>query len=128
MGEKMNIQKKIRQGMRVILATKSSQRCGTELCGQYDDCDLCLTDQLLNYQHSQGAVIKVEKELPLIERERAESAVPKTDCSGSQYTPVEWEDNVRYVITGAEIQRDNDRFNVGCAVLESLIQKDKETK
>ena len=45
---------------------------------------------------------------PVLTRKRAESAVPLTDCSGRKYTPDEWEDNVRYVILGAEIQRDAD--------------------
>lgn len=54
---------------------------------------------------------KQDEEFPLISRERAEFAVPKTDCSGREYTPDEWEDNVRYVLYGAEIQRDKDKYD-----------------
>ena len=43
-----------------------------------------------------------------IERARAEKAVPSDDCSGRKFTPDEWEDLVRTVLEGAEIQRDTD--------------------
>lgn len=52
-----------------------------------------------------------EDKMPLINRARAESAVGETDCTGRKYTPIEWEDNVRYVLWGAAIQRDKDFFD-----------------
>ena len=45
----------------------------------------------------------------LITRAKAESAVPLQDCSGRNYTKEEREDIIRYVIWGAEIQRDTDQ-------------------
>jgi len=45
-------------------------------------------------------------ELNIIERARAESAVPPDDCSGRKFTPDEREDLVRAILDGAEIQRD----------------------
>ena len=47
-------------------------------------------------------------QLPLISRAKAEKAVPLEDCSGRKFTPNEREDIIRYVIWGAEIQRDQD--------------------
>ncbi len=47
----------------------------------------------------------------VISRERAESAVPLVDCSGRVYPEDEREDLIRYVIYGAEIQRDYDWFD-----------------
>lgn len=46
--------------------------------------------------------------LPLISRERAESAVPLEDCSGRKYDKDEREDLIRTLIDGSEIQRDMD--------------------
>lgn len=46
--------------------------------------------------------------LPLISRKRAENAVPLTDCGGNEYDEDLREDIIRYVISGAEIQRDKD--------------------
>ena len=46
----------------------------------------------------------------IITRERAEAAVPLHDCSGREYTKDEREDIIRYVIWGAEIQRDKDFY------------------
>ena len=57
-----------------------------------------------------------EEMMPLITREVAENAVPPTDCGGHVYTPIEWEDNVRQVLWGAEIQRYQDYYG------ESLIR------
>jgi len=54
-----------------------------------------------------------DQSLPLITRERAELAVPDVDCSGRRYTPAEKEDNVRYVLEGALVQRDKDKFDSG---------------
>jgi len=54
-----------------------------------------------------------EKVLPLISRERAEFAVGETDCSERKFTPIEKEDNIRFVLLGAEIQRDKDYFDSG---------------
>ncbi len=48
---------------------------------------------------------------PLISRTRAEFAVGETDCSGRKYLPDEWEDLVRTIINGAEIQRDMDYYD-----------------
>lgn len=56
---------------------------------------------------------KVEYSLKIISRERAEQAVPSTDCSGRAYTPDEREDIIRYVMEGAEIQRDKDVLAIG---------------
>jgi len=44
----------------------------------------------------------------IISRARAEEAVPLVDCSGRIYEADEREDIVRYVLLGAEIQRDID--------------------
>lgn len=44
--------------------------------------------------------------LVVIGRERAEKAVPPEDCSGRKFSPDEWEDLVRTILDGAEIQRD----------------------
>ena len=49
-----------------------------------------------------------EVALPLITRARAEFAVPLEDCSGRKYSKDEREDIIRYLILGAEIQRDTD--------------------
>lgn len=49
--------------------------------------------------------------LPLISRERAESAVSLVDCSRREYGKDEREDLIRYVILGAEIQRDKDFYD-----------------
>lgn len=46
------------------------------------------------------------EESELISRERAEAAVPLVDCSNRAYSKDEREDIIRYVIEGAEIQRD----------------------
>ena len=46
--------------------------------------------------------------LNIIKGARAEKAVPLDDCSGKRYTPDEWEDLVRTILEGAEIQRDTD--------------------
>ena len=46
----------------------------------------------------------------LLRRARVESAVPLQDCSGRNYTKEEREDIIRYVIWGAEIQRDMDQI------------------
>lgn len=46
--------------------------------------------------------------LSLISRTRAESAVPLEDCGGREYGKDEREDIIRYLILGAEIQRDKD--------------------
>ena len=43
----MEVKQELREEINFILAVKSSQRCGTERCSQYDSCDLCLTDQIL---------------------------------------------------------------------------------
>ncbi len=75
----------------------------------------------MRFLHSQGVVIKVEGELPLISRERAESAIPDTDCSGRKFTLSEWEDLVRTIVHGAEIQRDKDKYDSGYVAVESLI-------
>ena len=45
---------------------------------------------------------------PIISREKAESAVPFTDCSGKVYSPDEREDIIRYFLLGAETQRDTE--------------------
>jgi len=47
---------------------------------------------------------------PIISRNRAEDAVPLKDCSGRVYSPDEREDIIRYVLEGAEIQRDADYY------------------
>ena len=57
----------------------------------------------------------------VISRARAESAVPLEDCSGHIFTPDEREDLVRYVLYGAEIQRD-DMIGKGLASLEHQRQ------
>jgi len=44
--------------------------------------------------------------LEVIARARAEKAVPPEGCSGRKYSPEEWEDLVRTLLYGAEIQRD----------------------
>ncbi len=49
-----------------------------------------------------------EKELPLISRESAERHVPFEDCGGLKYDDDLREDIIRYVLVGAEIQRDKD--------------------
>lgn len=49
---------------------------------------------------------KHNKLAEIISRERAENAVPLNDCSGRVYSKDEREDIIRYVISGAEIQRD----------------------
>lgn len=49
-----------------------------------------------------------EVALPLISRERAESAVPLVDCSGQKFNKDEREDLIGTLIDGAEIQRDMD--------------------
>lgn len=49
-----------------------------------------------------------ERALPLISRERAESAVGLKDCSGRMYGKDEREDLIRTLLYGAEIQRDKD--------------------
>ncbi len=41
-----------------------------------------------------------------VSRKRAECCVPHVDCSGRRYSDDEWEDLVRYVIEGAEVQWD----------------------
>lgn len=46
--------------------------------------------------------------LKLINRETAELAVPLQDCSGREYGKEEREDIIRYLILGAETQRDKD--------------------
>lgn len=46
--------------------------------------------------------------LELMYRERAERVVPTKDCSGRKYSADEREDMIRYVLEGAEIQRDMD--------------------
>lgn len=51
--------------------------------------------------------------LPLISRERAELAVGTVDCSGRTFDPDEREDLIRYVLEGAEIQRDKDYYDHG---------------
>lgn len=68
-----------------------------------------------------------EARLPLIGRERAESAVGETDCSGRKFTPVEKEDNIRYVLWGAEIQRDKDQFD-GYILPQLLDSKESREK
>jgi hypothetical protein len=40
--------KEARENIWYILSVKSSQRCGTERCHKYTDCNLCLTDQILS--------------------------------------------------------------------------------
>ena len=45
----------------------------------------------------------------LITRVRAESAVPLQDCSGRNYKTEEREDIIRYIIWGAEVQRNTDQ-------------------
>ena len=55
----------------------------------------------------------VQDKLPLVSRVRAESAVPLDDCSGRAYSIDEREDIIRYVLEGAEIQRDMDWFKKG---------------
>lgn len=92
---------------------------GEGYCLSDDDSYTCLMKRFTEL----GLVIKVDRELPLIGRERAESSVTRTDCSGRQYTPTEWEDNVRYVIDGAEIQRDKDKFDSGYVAVGTLIQE-----
>ena len=76
---------------------------------------------LLHRLAKRGVVIKVERELSLISRERAESAIPDTDCSGRKFTPSEWEDLVRTIVHGAEIQRDKDKYDSGYVAVEPLI-------
>ena len=46
--------------------------------------------------------------MPLILRDRAESAVGLVDCGDRPYEEIEREDMIRYVLLGAEIQRDKD--------------------
>ena len=46
--------------------------------------------------------------LLLIPRGATERAVPTEDCSGYTYSSDEREDLIRYVLVGAEIQRDRD--------------------
>ncbi len=48
----------------------------------------------------------------MISRERAEQAVPFMDCGGRLYGADEREDLIRYVLWGAEIQRDKDDMSV----------------
>lgn len=79
-----------------------------------------IVDQIFGRLSEKGVVIKVDRELLIISRERAEFSVPKTDCGGRKYTPVEWEDNVRYLLEGAEIQRDKDKFDSSFVAVESL--------
>jgi len=50
---------------------------------------------------------------PIISREQAEAAVPLKDCSGRTYSANEREDIIRYVLEGAEIQRDVDYYGSG---------------
>ena len=66
-------------------------------------------------------VIKVDRELSIISRKRAEFLVPEVDCGGRKYTSIEWEDNVRYLLESAEIQRDKDKYDSGCVAVEPLI-------
>lgn len=49
--------------------------------------------------------------LKLIGRTRAEASVPLFDCSGRVYPNDEREDLIRYVLEGAEIQRDLDEYD-----------------
>ncbi len=50
--------------------------------------------------------------LEMISRERAERTVPLVDCGGRVYGEDEREDLIRYVLCGAEIQRDKDEESV----------------
>jgi len=52
-----------------------------------------------------------DNRFPLLSRARAEFAVGDVDCGGRKYEPIEWEDLVRTLIFGAEIQRDKDYFD-----------------
>ena len=62
--------------------------------------------------------------LPTINRARAESAVPREDCSGRVYDEGEREDLIRYVLQGAEIQRDTDITTEFAGIpLYELIEK-----
>lgn len=45
-------------------------------------------------------------DMPLISKVRAKKAVPTYDCSGKKLTHNEREDIARYILEGAEIQRD----------------------
>lgn len=54
-----------------------------------------------------------ERNLKLISRKQAEQTVPMCDCSGHKYGKDEREDIIRYVLLGAEIQRDCDMASLG---------------
>ncbi len=92
-----------------------------EESNQYCPLAYKVANAIMRKLHSQDVVIKVERELFLISRERAESAIPDTDCSGRKFTPSEWEDLVRTIVHGAEIQRDKDKYDSGYGAVESLI-------
>lgn len=68
--------------------------------------------------------------LPVINRARAEKAVSLKDCSGREYTPDEREDIIRYLLLGAEMQRDIDikeRKRVCGDILHYLVASRQET-
>ncbi|KKN64742.1 hypothetical protein LCGC14_0488740 [marine sediment metagenome] len=57
----MTKQEEIGAGIYRILDTQGFPRCG--MCGR-DDCFLCMTTEIVEYLHSLGVVIKVDRELP----------------------------------------------------------------
>lgn len=60
----MTKQQKIREGMAKYLREHDGIICCSEIeCGETDCCE-CQSEGLLTYLHSQGVVIKVERELP----------------------------------------------------------------
>lgn len=71
-------------------------------------------------------ISKQEKAMPLIKEERALLAIPDTDCGGHPFSANEKEDIKRYILDGAEMQRDKDFFDYLPAIIKKAKREVKQ--
>jgi hypothetical protein len=60
----MSKQDEIKKKVREIVKGYPDCHFNKDKCNQFEVCDECITEDLFQYLHSQGVVIKVEGELP----------------------------------------------------------------
>ncbi|KKL13442.1 hypothetical protein LCGC14_2525710, partial [marine sediment metagenome] len=92
------------EGYRSTFSEFSSESCM--------DCTTCGNTGVIKHPWKVSVVLE-NGELPLISRKRAESAVGERDCGERIFEAEEKEDNIRWVLHGAEIQRDKDKYDSG---------------